>query len=222
MTTKIVDYFIVPRALPMSERIPQDVIHALIRLHRTKPPLASMSIAELSDNDWLAYTGSVDADTLSSGICNELQQDSNFTAELQMYQCWNCKDVKNSIAYMKAIMFNAVASMSTATDIRAQGDAVPLHQAFSTVVRPHTTSFWVEHVRANIKADNEGYENAVWGILRCMFGPSIQWEVPRIDTIKACISWLVSLQNRNKAWERSHTLPSAERRSSLATLDTND
>ena len=166
----------------MSERNPQEVIHALIGLHRTEPPLASMSIAELSDNDRLAYTDSVNDDTLSSCICNELQQDSNFTAELKMYKYWNCNDVKGSIAYMKAIIFNAVASMSTAIDIRAQGHAVPLHQAFSTVVCPPTTSFWVGHVRTNVEADNEGYRNAVWGILRCMFGPSIQWEVPRIDT----------------------------------------
>ena len=78
----------------MSERNPQDVIHRLIG--KRMESLASMSIASLPDNDWLAYTEYVDNDTLSSYICNELQKDSNFTAELEQYQYWDCNDVKKA------------------------------------------------------------------------------------------------------------------------------
>lgn len=109
---------------------------------------------------------------------------------------WDCRAVRESIASVKKGMFEAVADMvmRTARGILAQGDDVPLQLAFSSTIP--TSSFWLEHMRTNVENIQEDFQNAVWGTLRWMFGPSIEWKVPRIDTIKASISWLVSLQDR--------------------------
>lgn len=67
----------------MGERDPQTVVNGLLgKRKRSVESLASMSIAQMSDKDWLDLSAA-ESDIMDICICEELQRDSNFTTELR-------------------------------------------------------------------------------------------------------------------------------------------